>query len=499
MRQQSGFALLLFATLLTQSVVCVSQVLQQSPAGGTAPNPPPEHPPECSIKATYAYPKRECTITYYREKPFVTNAYTVPPKTTIYLRIIRQRPFEAPTTKITTTQLPPLDLFGSIVKNFASPLSLLTIKSGVGKALDTNTPQGAIEHDELSLKNRLDDTNAVFDHAKASVSCLQTGRTVARDLTCATIGIDSKNEQAMNVALQSTTEELAYAAQQAVPERTELAPILAKIHARLAVCKTMPTDTPDQQKQQNECVAEMQRAQRNIFDLGLGMDDSSATQKSLTALYDNIRAIGYGNAASDTLFSYVMEADHSDVVKTSVVDALTKTSTDIASTTINAQYSRFALSTGVMLSTLKNQTFANAPIIVNGKPVLDGSGKALTQVVVNSTRPSVVFPLVLLSYRAHSFSKHCGGNCSFLLSGGVGANLSSKTADFALGPSLQIGTVLISPIFHYGRQTQLTNGVKLGQQLGSSPPTLPANYFWAPAFGLSIGYVIPIGALGSSK
>ena len=486
MRQSSRIAISVTILSLVQCICALAQTKLTL-----------QHPPECSIKATYTYPNKECTITYYRDKPAITNAYTVPPGTTIYLRIISQHPFETPSTKITTTQLPPLDVFGSIVKNFASPISVLTVKSGVGKLLDMATPQGSIEHDELALKLKLDDVTTLFNHAKASITCLQTARAAVADLTCVPLATSPPDDQAIRDALTSVTSELAIAALQTIPARPELAPIQAKIDARLAVCRALPETNDAEKSIKNECLAEMQRAQLNILNLGLGMDASASTQKSLTSLYDTLRSISY-KPKPDIVFSYKTEANHSDVVKTSVVDALTATSADVASTTINAQYSRVAISTGVMFSTLKNQTFANAPIIVNGQPTLDATGKVLNQVVVNTTRPSVVFPLILLDYRVHSFSKGCKGNCSFLLGGGVGANLSSKTADLAIGPSFQYGSVLVSPIFHYGRQTHLTNGVAVGQQLGTSPPTLPTNNFWTPAFGFSIGYIIPLGTLNSS-
>ena len=490
MRHPSSSASILFAFLCYSFISLTAQTTGGKPSV-SPPIPALEHPPECSIKATYVYPNGECTITYYRDAPTMTNSYTVPPNTTIYLRVIAQHPFEVPMTKVTTTQLSPLDLFGSFIKNLVSPISVITIQTSVGKALDPTIPQGSIEYDQLALKLKLDDANKVFNHAKASAACLQTAKTVQSDLSCSPSAIVLTDQQTMSSALKGTVEDLATASLQTVPARSDLAPIQAKIDKQTNECGKMSGS------QQVDCKSEMVRANTNMLNLGLAIDAATATQKTLVALYDNARSLQY-KAPADIIYSYKIEANHSDILKTSVTDSLTKTSNDIASTTINAQYTRFAISTGVMFSTLKNKAFANAPIISNGQPVLDGSGKALTQVVVNTTRPSVVFPLVLASFRAHSFTHKCGGNCSFLFSGGVGANLSSKTADFAIGPSLQFGSVLITPALHYGRQTALTNGVQIGQQLGSSPPTLPTNNFWKPAFGLSIGYVIPIGTFGAS-
>jgi hypothetical protein len=123
----------------------------------------------------------------------------------------------------------------------------------------------------------------------------------------------------------------------------------------------------------------------------------------------------------------------------------------------------------------------------------------VTTVVTRSdTSPSVVAPELLVSYRLPWISRFawenkCRGGCSFLLSGGVGANLTSKSADFDSGFSFQIGSVLFTPTVHYGRENRLSNGVAVGQKLGASPPSpLPTNYQWVKKFGIAITYALPI-------
>ena len=75
----------------------------------------------------------------------------------------------------------------------------------------------------------------------------------------------------------------------------------------------------------------------------------------------------------------------------------------------------------------------------------------------------------------------------------MGVNLSTKSADFDIGPSFQIGSVLLTPTAHFGRETVLTNGVTVGSQLGSSPPsTLPTRNSWVTRFGFALTYSIPI-------
>ncbi|MDP9112067.1 MAG: hypothetical protein M3O20_00130 [Acidobacteriota bacterium] len=169
----------------------------------------------------------------------------------------------------------------------------------------------------------------------------------------------------------------------------------------------------------------------------------------------------------------------------------------IATVTINSQDNPWEVSTGILFSTLKNQTFSTAGLIANGHPVLDASG-ANVMVVQNSyTRPAVVTPLVMANYRisklSHgSWANRCHGHCAILLSGGVGLNVSQSDAEFAAGPSLQVGSVLFTPAFHVARYVDLTNGVGVGSILGpNAPSTLPTSSTWTTKFGFRVSYVLP--------
>ncbi len=109
----------------------------------------------------------------------------------------------------------------------------------------------------------------------------------------------------------------------------------------------------------------------------------------------------------------------------------------------------------------------------------------------------MVFPLVMANYRLRHLSNYpwenkCPNHCAFLLSGGVGLNLTSKTTDFAAGPSFQIGEVLFTTAAHFGRESVLTSGVTVGSELGSSPPSpLPTANTWRTGFGFAVSYVLP--------
>src|SRR6202044_2259262 len=151
---------------------------------------------------------------------------------------------------------------------------------------------------------------------------------------------------------------------------------------------------------------------------------------------------------------------------------------NLATVTITWQTQPWVLSSGTLISMLPNRTFAISQLIENGTPVPDPTnpGKYLTYINQTVVHPSISAPMVLANYRIAPLSRFdwenkCPNHCAFLLSGGVGLNLQLHTADFAPGLSLQIGSVLITPAAHLGRETHLMNGLYPGEILGSNPPS----------------------------
>lgn len=108
---------------------------------------------------------------------------------------------------------------------------------------------------------------------------------------------------------------------------------------------------------------------------------------------------------------------------------------------------------------------------------------------------------MISSINRWAWENSCPRHCGFLLSGGVGANLtaSQKSADFLGGVSFQIGSVLITPAAHVTWDVRLTQGISTGDQLGSSPPSpLPTQRSLVTKFAIGISYVLPIGG-GATK
>jgi hypothetical protein len=178
-------------------------------------------------------------------------------------------------------------------------------------------------------------------------------------------------------------------------------------------------------------------------------------------------------------------------------EVVTKTATTIATVTINWQPTGFVLSTGLLGSGMPNKTYAISSIVVNGQVQTDG-GKNLSKVTATNFQPAMDFPAVFGSWvipwisRSH-WQYRCPGHCSFLLSAGAALNLTTKTADFAVGPSFQVWGVLLTPSIVFGRQTVLANGITEGYTgFGNNPPsTVPTASAWKKAFGIALTYTLP--------
>jgi hypothetical protein len=79
-----------------------------------------------------------------------------------------------------------------------------------------------------------------------------------------------------------------------------------------------------------------------------------------------------------------------------------------------------------------------------------------------------------------------------MASGGVGLNLGNSTAEFMVGPSFKIYGIVISPAAHFGRETSLSQGVKVHDRLGVDPPDPPTAAGWKVRFALGFSYLLPM-------
>lgn len=176
-------------------------------------------------------------------------------------------------------------------------------------------------------------------------------------------------------------------------------------------------------------------------------------------------------------------------VKVSATNVISKTATALATVTVNWISTPWEVSAGVLFSNLVNRTFQATPIIANGQAKLDASGKGSSQITTSITRPSVI-PVALAHYRLGEVAVG-DRRVAFLLTAGLGVSPYSSSADFAAGATLSYRTLMVSPLLHFGRDLRLTNGLVLGQELGSSPPALSTERYWVKKLGIAITLRLP--------
>ena len=138
-----------------------------------------------------------------------------------------------------------------------------------------------------------------------------------------------------------------------------------------------------------------------------------------------------------------------------------------------------------MMSTLDVRSFQNSPLIKNGQPVLDSSNKTDTILTESITRPTVILPIVFGHYRFKEWAAG-GQRVAVYGTGGAGLNLSSTSTDFAVGMSLGINSFMLSPLVHFGRDQRFTNGLTIGEELGSSPANPTTERYWVRKFGFAL-------------
>lgn len=171
-------------------------------------------------------------------------------------------------------------------------------------------------------------------------------------------------------------------------------------------------------------------------------------------------------------------------IKVTVQDVVSMTTTNVGEVTLTWSSTKWEVSVGTMFSLMPNRTYANSPVIVGGKVQLDASGAPNTVITESDSQPSVI-PFALAHYRLQEWGR-TDVRWAVLATGGVGISPYSGSTDLAFGGSLAYRSVVISPLGHLGRDLRLTNGLMVGNSLGSSPPTLMTERFWHLSFGVGL-------------
>jgi hypothetical protein len=453
--------------------------------------------PDCVPSAPSGYADHKCLITIDRQSPVSPPPVLVPPNTDVFVKVINTRWNEVVLFALATTHTTPPDVAGAAVKNLISPLQSLVFSQTVHLLYEGGEqPQDAVDREQETVKDTLVSLQKEIRHAAGAFTCLSNYQRLHDDDTCSQA--DLLTPTTFPLAKKAALNAAEIAAKLWMP-LADLKDVQTAIDSSIKDCLDAAAkiaDAGERAAQRNGCITAGDRHMSNQATLNSAIADMQKAQSALMVVVQTLS--DWPGTPDIVAYEFTTSKLNNMVVTITGQEVVNKTNSPMATVSINTQNTNWVISTGILFSNLKYHTFSNAPIIVNGQPVLDPSGKVTTVVTRSDTSPSVVAPQLLVSYRlpwiSHfDWENKCRGGCSFLLSGGIGANLTSKSADFDSGFSFQIGSVLFTPTVHFGREDRLSNGVAVGQKLGASPPNpLPTNYQWVKKFGFAITYSLPI-------
>ncbi|BDC51790.1 hypothetical protein F183_A41050 [Bryobacterales bacterium F-183] len=146
---------------------------------------------------------------------------------------------------------------------------------------------------------------------------------------------------------------------------------------------------------------------------------------------------------------------------------------------------RWELSTGLLFSNLRTNSYSNAVVFEAGMPVLNRY-----KVTEAKTIPTVV-PAALIHYRL-SERQRPSGRTAWLATVGAGVNAASTSADFAGGLSFAWKSFVLSFLAHSTRDLRLTNGYGVGLELPAATPTPTTERSWVLKGAIGLSYRINI-------
>jgi hypothetical protein len=219
---------------------------------------------------------------------------------------------------------------------------------------------------------------------------------------------------------------------------------------------------------------------------------------------DDPRYLSRNNRASTKFLGRLVTYSINSINQISVMTTAVPTTaqkTSIATITVLYADPKFEVSTGFLLSWLPNRTFANQTLVNTNTGGTPSTGNIIiTQSII---RP-IVLPYVGANFRLwHDFTIG-QRRAAVYWTTAVAFNGYNTTAEYAVGPSFSWRMIMVSPLFHIGHDTHLTQGETVGQvwcntsaAVGSatacagSPPAPSSKTFWRGAFALGIGIRIP--------
>ena len=145
---------------------------------------------------------------------------------------------------------------------------------------------------------------------------------------------------------------------------------------------------------------------------------------------------------------------------------------------------RWEASAGAFFSSLPIRSFSAAPVFTNGV-ITD---KKVSQ---NLLYPTVV-PFAAANYRLTNDLKWTRWKSNVYLTGAVGINPNTVSADFATGLSLSWRGLMVSALSHFGHDVKLTQGLTVGESLGPGfNGSLSTSTYWTTNFALGLSVRVP--------
>jgi hypothetical protein len=478
--------------------------------------------PPCAVNAPAGYRGGNCRIQIWRSVPISPpTTLSLPAGTHVYVELFEARQNESVAFTLSTQATGPHQVGPSLLPTVIPGLNTITFSSLIpsanqqrqtflntfGAANIAKVPPPAqqlateIEARQTELVQKTNDVLIGVQNASVAMNCLSSYETLVA------VGTGFKCSQAQMLsyddfpAATNTAFDMIKTST-ALPLRiNDVSDLDSVVKAFYLTCLSY---FPNMGREAGDTADKFCRGNAEALSTREGLLDVALTdiQKADDVLIQNKETLAAWVAVPTSpkvvVYEYTPPSLTNLTIAIAGTEVVSKTASPIATVTINAQAIHVVVSTGIAFSNLRFNTFTSSPVYANGMPVLNPDGSVKTQVHGTATDFSVIAPIALVSYRINRISDfkwetRCPGSCSFLLSGGVGANLTAKEADFDVGASFEIAGILFTPALHFGSDVRLANGLYVGEPLGSNPPSpLPTTNKWVRKAAFAITYSIPI-------
>ena len=449
---------------------------------------------ECSPERTNG----DCTIHIDRESPSRPLPIRVWPTAKVTVNVTK-RPLEKINYDVTLTDVPRADPFVAIFLPLLGPLKAITTntRTTAQNASSTASQQARtptleerllqIQKDQESVRAKLNELQIAVDCVGREIKKLQETR--AEKWTVENVRVARKRLIRLiegtngNATLYPTAcKTIPYVDQ---PLDGSIEVLRNQVTAAIKELGSLIKPSQDVTDDLNAIVSNQSLIEESFKSL-------QAAKKELRKIAKTLKTIQVDQLADEkTFLSSARDVDRTATIKVSAKDLLSGSATDLVTIVVTWGSTHFELSTGVLFSALVDRSFKSSPIIVNGHPSTDANGRINTVVTETTTRPMVV-PFVFAHYRLVDGAVS-GRRLAVLFSGGIGINPYSGSADFGTGLTFSVRNFMLTPVLHFGRDMRLTNGLAVGEELGSNPPNmLSTERYWVRKFGIAISYRLPI-------